>query len=124
MLADIISRIERATGPDRELDVDLMAAFLPRHKVTTEVGFEELIRVAWAWDSREGIWREVERIPYTASVDAVLALMQRALPDAFWLVDKQCFASVGDGRGKAATPALALLLALLRAYQKESTDDR
>lgn len=66
---------------------------------------------------------------YTASLDAAVGLVERVLPDARWEVStaEKCPGAivssyerrVGEG-AYAATPAIALVLALLRALQEPS----
>jgi len=101
--AEIIERLEKADGPDRELDhaIDAMLPTgVPRH-----------------------VWRPI----YTASLDAAIALVERTLPGYIWSV------SDGDEHGPnalvhrpddkspvgdmAATPAIALLISMFRALE-------
>lgn len=114
-LAALIERLEKLTCPDREVD-DLIGAAVFR---TEPVGpFSPGSKVD-------------KRLPrYTASLDAVIALVERELPGWHWNVGE--FPTVraqlaqpvetkfGPGIGiradtTGATPAIALCLALLRA---------
>ena len=133
-LTDLIARVEKLEGPDREVD-DLIAVRVARMKPTTTYGHEVL-----------GNLREApNRSPlYTASLDAALALVERVLPGWGGMVDfgaLMCGAAVhsadlwspvrevgetedgfpvdirDEARGEAKTPALALILTLLRALQ-------
>lgn len=114
-LSELIARVEGATGADRDLNADLLKAF------------------GWFVDSagnaidHEG--RRAFTVPdLTASLDAALALAERVLPG--WWPRVECFGewweagvSNDDGRcptpqtnciATAPTPALALVLAVLR----------
>ncbi|MFA6043595.1 MAG: hypothetical protein WC718_01305 [Phycisphaerales bacterium] len=114
-LSALLERVEAATGGDRELDRD--------------------IAIATGWVHRSGApWERVlewERPNPTASVDAALALIGRVKPGARALMEHD-----HDGNGwamlmpskhserfmaEAPTPALALILALLRALLSKDT---
>lgn len=100
-LQALIERVEKATGPDRELD-----AFVGRHVDGLQFGWcgED----GWLCgdcnahgpycgkplglkDERRSYpidWREDERLPnYTGSVDAALALVERVLPGAAYTIN-------------------------------------
>lgn len=121
-LQSLLSRVEKATGPDRELDEQL-AMRLAGFKATITVGHEAL-----------GNLRTVPaHAPhYSASLDAALALVEGALgiKGTFWRlrlvypVSDNCanayvviwpYPKWVAAYGEAPTPALALLAALLRA---------
>ena len=110
---DLIRRVETATGPDRELDVDLSAHF----------GGIFYQHPPWSTQTY------VTPAPLTASVDAALALVGKVFPGCRYATgngEQGPFCWIEPkGRGgtltaHAATPALAILLALLRATR--STD--
>jgi hypothetical protein len=109
-LQELLARVEKAEGPDRELEVRL-------HSIDPACG-----RIP------------VSQTYYTASLDAALALVERVLPGSYvelsgprkylhiptpvpnrWKAYIATFNHDGDKTGWAATPALALLAALLRA---------
>ncbi|NBC37328.1 hypothetical protein GTZ99_12285 [Novosphingobium sp. FSY-8] len=133
-----IERIEAATGPDRELDC-LIAAEIGLHidgcrhsisEMLTMFGIGSLVETSMSNNS------VLKTIPsYTVSIDAALTL----LPEG-WAIDRlnmwpgapSCCDVVGthdhnggrwhnfsdgEARGKAATPALALCAAALRARE-------
>lgn len=135
-MTDLASRVEAASGADRELDAEIAAAvrYFPRN-----VGF------VWQNDLEPNV-PEVGRVTcvtslgtggphyaapaYTASIDAALTLVPPGLMAAI------CRFSNGKGRAQlhdgrdiggpgidafAATPALALCAAALRA-RKEQND--
>jgi len=115
---DLIERIERATGPDRRLNADLLLA------------------LGWFGD-KGGVLdpkgNRVSTIPdYLGSLDAAMTLIpDKAMCDGGWRVEyhhdlkKRCHATIwlhehaepGDGWFTAwgATPALALCVASLKA---------
>lgn len=107
--ADIIERLEKATGPDGDLDLDIINLIDPpvaRHSAMHQ--------------------------PYTASLDAAISLVDRMLPGWHWSL----YDTDGLGRrnaqieppeyssepfdGLGQTIAIALLLALFRALEVEA----
>lgn len=107
-LTDLIARVEKASGPDRHLDWEVHCL-----------------------NGMEGVGMYGPHPTFTASLDAVVALVERELPGWGWLVatrDDDYSASVwapgyrfdplGSGHGKTA--ALALLRAFLRAKQAQN----
>lgn len=115
-LRALIERVERATGPDREIEFEVGIQMC---------GFERC-----SVQESDGPCNEVHEAGYyTSSLDAVVALVERELPGWDW----GCETTIcgGDNRysgyvaqkmriGPEAygkTPALALLLAFLRAKE-------
>jgi hypothetical protein len=114
-LTELIERLEKATGPDRELDAAIRDAL-----------YSPSARVGWP--------------PYTASLDAALALVEEKLPCQWVRLDYWTDINIERPRASilpkgelihgfaahGATLPLALLLALLRALQSQSdrTDER
>lgn len=109
-LAALIQRVEAAEGPSRELDHAISMALSPCNAMMDA--------------------RACPR--YTASLDAAASLV----PDgAFWIVSRSSYetrryveiptaaAVVGSIRSDAATPALALCAAALRARQAMEARD-
>jgi hypothetical protein len=106
-MTDLIKRMEEAEAGSRELDIALAME-------TTHV---------YGFDSE----REIDAYPHpTTSIDDALALAERVLPRLYmWNVefDDEPTATPAsakvyaeqDGRGYAATPALALCIAVLKA---------
>jgi hypothetical protein len=116
-VAELLERVKAATGPDREIDRDLVERF-----------YSEAVRPEWrsgdGWFHPDfGKVRPAD--PYTASLDAALALVERVLPGWAWSVGNlrngaQCYLMDRPGGvlhepGLAATPPLAVLRALLAA---------
>lgn len=108
-LEDLIRRVEAAEGPDRELDKSIARAL-----------------DQWEAEPVTGIAFLCGR-PFTASLDAALALCERVLPGAGLSLNIGAFkeATIWPAKpGRAATaqgrtPALALCLSLLRAVQAQ-----
>ena len=114
-LRDLLERVERSTGPDRELDAHI--AIKAAGMTPTAVYGHELLG---------NLHTAPSRFPaYTSSVDAALALIGRVLPGAEGFVEfgkrpvAVLFIDGDDGQtstvGRAPTPALALCAALLAA---------
>lgn len=78
-LTDLLRRVEGATGPDRELDADVLAALLDARR---ERGYHNAnaMRAKGSADlPARDYWRRCGPL-VTASVDAALALVERVLP--------------------------------------------
>lgn len=108
MMRDLIARLEAATGPDRELDAEIMLAVYPALGLTMTANGN--------WLSKSGIHTRVEA--YTASIDAALSLV----PEGWaWCVHDVGIASLMQAlcvvKASAATPELALCIAALRARE-------
>ena len=107
-LEGLIARVEAAGGPDREVDLAI-------HWLLINDG--EPLAVM-------GSFGIIDLPAYTSSLDAALKLVEAKLPGWDYLVARVsdgCSAEVGPPdsfqqiEAKAPTPALALILALLRA---------
>lgn len=136
MSADLIDRLEKATGPSLVLDGEVWCAIN---------GYEFV-----QWDGAgcvykkpgtsgyQGISHELHRNirPVTASLDEAVALAKRVLPGASWNTGafpniraqiavpvKTNFGSAIGLRGDAtgATPAIALLIAILKALSSSDS---
>lgn len=125
--ADIIERLEKATGPDRELDAVIKLA-VAGHMIADGAEVTNVIAVV-------GGHLNDEPPAFTASIDAAIALVERMLrPDhpgmtvnldgvysgdhSYWYAEITWPSS--ERRGLAHTPASALLRALFRALQQEA----
>lgn len=75
--ADLISRLKKATGPDRGIDRDIAEHIVGTKYRSTQRGRE------WLDDSHGGVetWSR-HPTPYTASIDAAIALTEKVLPGA------------------------------------------
>lgn len=127
-LSELLERVEKATGADHPLEHEVLLALGAKHDHD--------------WD-HEYWFGEVRLLPYdiTASIDAAVALVEKKLPGWGWYARKDsegshgqgCFAgltypkhnNVTPGSATCATPALALIAALLRALiAHNNTGDR
>lgn len=111
-IKDLIERVEKATGADEDIDAEVWCQMFAPDVVAIDFG---------------------ARFPlYTASVDAVIGLIGERIGDdeAEWFVEVPSadgFYRAGVrshtgtpfdyARGAAPTPALALLLAFLKAWE-------
>lgn len=127
----LIARVEKLTGPDREVDRQIQVMALG---VTQE--WQQGRGAHWEYH-KDGFWVSIEPIPaFTASLDALMVLADQRLPGYAWAVGNMGFfkpspvppqylpwATVWTPEGKpkwnarAETVILALLLALLHALR-------
>lgn len=116
-LSQLIERLEALTSPDAGVDLAIGA---------------------WLWDQSHMPWDCYDykfggdgAIPFTVSLEAAVALVERVLPGWRWIVDGDGNATLLPGRlpGEpvehvhASTPAIALVLALLRAKAQGEARD-
>lgn len=127
-LLNLVDRLRKANGPDRELDVAIMQALIPECEMYSPMcrGDEPIF-----W---HGPYRKQECPRLTESLDAVVALIERQLPGmGYWLMcpgngDKYGHVQYND-RGadvsaRGASAPIAILAAFLLALQeKEKTRD-
>jgi hypothetical protein len=133
-LTDLIARVEKASGPDRELDADIDVALFGGETVWKQANYIMEQYPVSRRPSRGHVGGFAnEAIPlYTQSLDAVEALVERELPNHDW----QVFRTVGAGwyaiidKGHAeqhgrseANAAIALLLALLKAMEARGANE-
>src|SRR5438105_1932936 len=116
-LSALIERVEKATGPDRELDEALALAFGWRLREIV------LVRTVLEWERPTGFRLPIGTMAdppfFTASLDAALALVERVLPGAQTTLivtphGAQAWTGLDDadaGITRHHTPALALILA-------------
>lgn len=104
-LLDLDRRLAEATGPDSKLDALLACAF----PADPDVGSRPSLHWPGKVITRYGTWRAPA---YTASVDVASVIVERALPGQ----------TVGSllPVAEAATPALALLRALIAALLSQT----
>jgi hypothetical protein len=112
-LLQLAERVERASGPDRELDCSIavgVGAVDARTKPSGLQGFGYVDRNQWACSNVP---------PYTASLDAAMSLVPEG---RFWRIDRDSaghWARVSGILCGAATPALALCAASLKALASQ-----
>lgn len=118
-LVSLIERVEKATGSNRDLDAEIASIFDP-------AGDEAAVSEAATLNGRDYPDR------YTSSIDAVVALIERACGKYDWSLFCDngaalagCQPASEDGVDltdtHGATPALALLLAFLKAKEAEQS---
>lgn len=135
--SELLSRIEQASGPDREIDADIDVLLFGGETVWKQANYTMEMYPASRRASKSHIGGFAnEHVPlYTASLDATVALVERMLPG--WTI-----ASIGQDDAKgwhaelrkgfrtsystvqlggATTPSLALLTALFRALEAKET---
>jgi hypothetical protein len=88
-LSDIIEALEAATEPSRELDEAIAITVLGMRKENHLAAYPDERPVWEFYDGNNGGSMEVMVDRFTHSVDAVLRLLTRAIPDAnCWGIDK------------------------------------
>lgn len=115
---ELVERLEKAAGPDRELDREIVMQFSPQLR-----GLPLDDRGRWIHPMDGPIYAEY----LTGSLDEAIALVERVLPvmadRIFIQTCKPAKAGfVDDGRFvyfEAATTAIALIIALLKAGETQ-----
>ena len=132
-LADLIERLEKATGPDRELDGEIFAAVETHPYGDVIAAKGGMIVYAGSAPHAPGQGRFEVAPRYTSSLDAALALVDEKM-GAEWPcyeVHARMVRSGGEWfhfweitvpsrefQGRSHHPAIALLTCLLRALQQ------
>jgi hypothetical protein len=130
--AELIARLEKATGPSRELDAAIFIKVTPGVKEAGRIDVDK-DRGVVGWWPKDAPYQSARDVPaYTASLDAAMTLVPegwswcvfsevRMGPELvrIGLAKVETFARCfGSGKGftcPAATPALALCIAALKA---------
>lgn len=85
-LRDLIERVEKAEGPDRELDREIMLAAGYRYE-ERDIGcrYEDgTVALDWVYvDNKTDKWRSTHPLEFTASIDAAMTLVPEG-----WRVSK------------------------------------
>lgn len=142
-LSSLISRVEKATGPDRGLDAEISAVLEP-HLFDAPGFTPERPIPSFRYDPSENVIRfdgggimDVRFFPpVTSSIDAAVSLAERVLPGWGWgithgsekeediqgnVFPKQVpMPAHLDCYGYHRVPAIALVLATLRAVQSQT----
>lgn len=136
MIDELIERVEKGEGADRELDGAIHVALFPDSDASRFITGAYRSEW-WKFGTPQGLVYRTENggggVPlpsYTTSLDAVLALIEGKLPGWRWSVE-----DAGDGRyegnlfasptgrrmqtANVAFPARALLAAFLRAHKEQ-----
>lgn len=123
-LRELIERVEGATGADREIDFDI-ARWLgwTQHSDAHDPVYTGQVNLWWATPGCP--WSTCDHPPeYTKSLDAATTLTTEKLPGwdyLFGQISGEILAEVGPAdsfqttKSRAPTPALAIILATLRA---------
>ena len=121
MSADLVERLESAAVGSRDLDLELWPLL-----TGDEVG--RFGQYGPYYVSPDNAYIYLPAV--TTSIDAALLLAERALAGCEWemiKLDSGCTVHLGDPNmcwdGEAATPALALCAAVLRARQPEKGEE-
>ena len=129
-MGSLIERARSATGPDRELDADIYLGLLGGEVQWRQANYTmEMYPVARRPSANHVGGYEHEQVPlYTASIDAVLALVERCLPGwwvhglgksplhgLWWCTLYSLDAKKAVEVEEFDTPPLAILSALLQA---------
>jgi hypothetical protein len=137
MIASLITRVAEATGPDREIDAMVFALFPPSGLMVLGPGAGNgWVNAQW---SRKNYPEPVRATDFTASIDAVEALIRREMPGADLRLETQGgkwteahITEPGDGYSVGIAivegvdiPAIAraALLAVLHALAARHTED-
>lgn len=120
-MQELIDHLKNAPGPSRELDHDIALALGYRRRVEDE---SDHSRVLWVVPTGD----EVKRLPaFTFSLERAIELSRMFIPSNVGAVlwnpraSQACFE--GGRIYQAATPAMAICLALLNTLNAKRTDD-
>jgi hypothetical protein len=139
VLSDLLERVEGAKGPDRSIDREVMR--LSYVEDTRYIGCRcdpsccpNSAHLDHVWvDPTTDRWKTTARdgFEFTASLDAALALVERLLPGCGYTITNEhpverqgpaawvAIPGSPGGHATGATPALALLAAMLKALIAE-----
>lgn len=134
-LAELIARLEKATGPDPKLDVQIAFAIGWRAEEWPEDGRGPMgtwrpppphgcdwdaLWTSWLWTMPDGSRAVLRDRLFTASLDAALTLVPQGKEWEMYGYEPLAriyYAGSKYVDGRAATPALALCIAALRASE-------
>ena len=137
--ADLIGKLATLDGPDREVDAEILCTFLaPVGSKVVRSPFNDawVIYEPRAYSPRPfALWEKprpwrLDHESLTGSLDAAIALTERLLPGIWWVIAKgkttlaepmygaQLFFGEHEefAPGEGPTPAIALLIATLKAH--------
>lgn len=121
---ELIERLEKATGPDCDLERDICIEVTPGVKDAGRIDRGEF--GVFGWWPKDTAYQSARRSPhYTASIDAALTLVPKGWcwglfdePNA-WLWPTPQRDLLAGIQSKGATPAIALCIAALKARRSE-----
>lgn len=142
-LPALLARLEAAEGPDRDLDAALHVGLCKPQQYPDDLRYYrlpspnmdhmEMCAPGTYWlKKRSG--QSLQAAPhYTASLDAAIALCERAMPGWGWSVTRKggcswaCvnepYATVEIVRGEHTQPALAICIAIVKALIAQQAKD-
>lgn len=132
---DIIERLERATGGDRELDADIDVALFGGETVWKQANYTMEMYPASRRASKAHVGGFAnEHVPaVSSSIDAAVALIDRLKPGStmdLWFGPKEQHvvlmppdADEPEFRARSASRPIAILLGLFRAISTKETGD-
>lgn len=118
---ELIAALEKATGPDRELDADIVRVAFNAGVTWRSTQYTMEVFPAVHWEAPHPYAGMSEPVPaYTASIDAALALVPDGHQSVIWTAGGADVFPATPGLHAydttyAATPAIALCIAALRA---------
>lgn len=142
--SDLIARLEKAEGPQQELDARIIAALLAPASATVA---QSPINGRWCvfngeWNGKPRLWEtptgfRADHESVTGSLDAAIALTEKMLPGWGWNVERYGHSCEGtlieigshpdeadrEWSATSHTPAIALLIATLKALQSLEQKD-
>lgn len=119
-LNELIERVAGLTGPDREVDAEIVAmlndAMVKRYPPSNDFGPKDRWQF-WSLDGKHFLGNESKYpVPhYTSSVEVAMTLVRDAHAWQLQYGGDKFYALMANGQGSSSTPALALCLAALRA---------
>ncbi|RYE61038.1 MAG: hypothetical protein EOP20_00810 [Hyphomicrobiales bacterium] len=143
-LAELLARVEAATGPDAEIDARLHHTLFPDAEVLLDPGDVRTRRPSKrgalrevsleGWEDFEGLARHFGAERYSALTDAAFDLAERVLPkfdashgkliwthglhsERTWLCEMRWYRA----KGRGATAPLAIVSAIIRAVLARDT---
>lgn len=120
----VLDNLEAAEQPSRNLDgqIALALGYTKKVELKPDPDSGELVSIN-RWFPPGGAKRHINVPNYTTSIDAAFSLAQSKVPDlggCAWN-DGKGVAQIGDGpKCHAATPALALCVAVIRFLHEQS----
>ena len=132
----LIAKVEGLTGADREVDglIEQSLGIMPSDAYWSKNNVYGEVVARWV-SGHYGAYKYHDPAELTASLDAIVKLVEAKLPGSHWRVEKTCERPAlsfrthqftgycGDwgkpSRAEGPTPAIALCLALLRALAQE-----
>lgn len=121
-MRDLIERLEKATGPDRDVDVAIWAALFADPRKYRRASDEGPRYSDWE-SNHSGKWEPFYPIlnaaPYTASIDAAMMLVPEGSTWEVGFSDNRVFwAGIDEHPSyRGATAAIALCIAALKARE-------